>query len=189
MLSSSTFSCKCGQHGFCGPRCDIADPCLESPCSNGGECIENCGDVPDYRCNCTIGFAGKNCTEVVSVPNHLAPVRSLLLFLLSSFANFGSMGDLAQAQLSLLHKQLFTTPNKSLFALETGSLFQVNKVRHNITSDIERNESDTSTQSGYWFSFLSNIWQRFSINFLRFSSLSSSSYVCLTHHFHLHAHE
>ena len=53
---------------MCGPDCNLVDPCIEHDhvCSNGGNCIEICSTHSDYRCECSDGFIGKNCTEVVS---------------------------------------------------------------------------------------------------------------------------
>jgi len=60
------FKCIC-QDSFCGVYCNYTDPCKQDMelCSNGGTCIESCGSIPDYFCNCTEGFTGKNCTVLV----------------------------------------------------------------------------------------------------------------------------
>lgn len=54
---------------MCGTDCNLTDPCQEneSPCTNGGLCIETCTIYPDYRCQCMDGFGGKNCTEQVRI--------------------------------------------------------------------------------------------------------------------------
>lgn len=53
--------------GLCGPECNLNDPCQEENiCLNQGVCIENCGVEPHYICNCTDGFTGTNCSEVVN---------------------------------------------------------------------------------------------------------------------------
>ena len=57
--------CRC-EPGLCGMDCNLADPCLQSVCQNGGECIESCSTEAHYVCNCTEGFTGTNCTEVVN---------------------------------------------------------------------------------------------------------------------------
>lgn len=43
------------------------DPCQEneSPCLNGGMCLDACVEFADYRCQCMEGFTGKNCSEEV----------------------------------------------------------------------------------------------------------------------------
>lgn len=47
--------------------CNLADPCLmENVCLNGGVCIESCTTEAAFECNCTDGFAGTNCSEVVN---------------------------------------------------------------------------------------------------------------------------
>lgn len=47
--------------------CNLADPCLmENVCLNGGVCIESCTAEAAFECNCTDGFAGTNCSEVVN---------------------------------------------------------------------------------------------------------------------------
>lgn len=75
--------CNC-DNGRCGSSCDLADPCqsLTEVCLNGGICLESCTDVPDYRCNCTDGYAGKNCTEMVSRTPFFV-VFSLLIWLIN----------------------------------------------------------------------------------------------------------
>ena len=35
------------------------DDCADSPCDNGGTCIDK---VADYDCNCVEGYSGKNCS-------------------------------------------------------------------------------------------------------------------------------
>lgn len=39
--------------------------------------MEACALEPDYNCNCTDGFIGKNCTEVVS--NHEFMIKFILV--------------------------------------------------------------------------------------------------------------
>lgn len=75
--------CNC-DNGRCGSSCNLSDPCQTLPgvCQNGGMCMESCTDVPDYQCNCTEGYAGKNCTEMVITlfvvfHNHSVRVSSL----------------------------------------------------------------------------------------------------------------
>lgn len=66
-----TFKCICPK-SFCGVYCHTQDPCrLYQPCQNDGNCVENCRDESDYYCNCTDGFTGKNCTDVVSFIQNL----------------------------------------------------------------------------------------------------------------------
>lgn len=63
-----TFRCNC-EAGLCGPQCNLDDPCQPANvCANGGVCVEDCrADEADYVCKCTNEYAGKNCTEVVSI--------------------------------------------------------------------------------------------------------------------------
>ena len=35
------------------------DECQSNPCENGGSCVDL---HLDYKCNCTAGFEGKNCS-------------------------------------------------------------------------------------------------------------------------------
>lgn len=48
--------------------CNLSDPCLAAAdvCLNGGVCIESCTTEATYECNCTEGFTGTNCSEVVN---------------------------------------------------------------------------------------------------------------------------
>ncbi|KAG5680801.1 hypothetical protein PVAND_010286 [Polypedilum vanderplanki] len=64
--TKGSYKCQCNE-GMCGSDCNLVDPCQEneSPCMNGGKCIETCVTFPDYRCQCVDGYAGKNCTEQV----------------------------------------------------------------------------------------------------------------------------
>lgn len=57
------YTCACEDAAMCGYRCALPDPCDPDPCRNGGVCVSNCTDVPDYFCRCTDGFGGKNCTD------------------------------------------------------------------------------------------------------------------------------
>ncbi|KAL1374937.1 hypothetical protein pipiens_020398, partial [Culex pipiens pipiens] len=59
-----SFRCRCNQ-GMCGKECAQADPCIAVPniCENGGICIEDCDREHRYKCNCTVGFIGVNCSE------------------------------------------------------------------------------------------------------------------------------
>lgn len=56
--------CFC-QDGFAGEQCErTLNVCDSKPCHNSGHCV-NVG-INDYRCeNCTIGYTGKNCNEIV----------------------------------------------------------------------------------------------------------------------------
>lgn len=65
ILIYNSFRCQCSS-GRCGPNCDVDDPCMmDNVCENGGICLEACTIVPDYTCNCSNGFGGKNCSEIV----------------------------------------------------------------------------------------------------------------------------
>lgn len=57
--------CRC-EPGKCGTDCNLTDPCLEAVCVNGGVCLEMCTTEASFMCNCTEGFTGTNCSEVVS---------------------------------------------------------------------------------------------------------------------------
>ncbi|CAH1720705.1 unnamed protein product [Chironomus riparius] len=61
-----SYRCQCNE-GMCGADCNHIDPCQEneSPCMNGGLCLEACVEFADYRCQCMEGFTGKNCSEEV----------------------------------------------------------------------------------------------------------------------------
>lgn len=63
-----SFRCICPRE-VCGAYCNITDPCKSQSfipvCLNGGTCIETCKDTADYYCNCTEGYTGKNCTNLV----------------------------------------------------------------------------------------------------------------------------
>ncbi|XP_055375058.1 protein crumbs isoform X2 [Condylostylus longicornis] len=61
-----SYKCQC-ERGLCGSQCSFKDLCiLESNiCSNNGICVEDCKDYPDFYCNCSEGFTGKNCSEPV----------------------------------------------------------------------------------------------------------------------------
>ncbi|KAL3836532.1 hypothetical protein ACJMK2_021956, partial [Sinanodonta woodiana] len=37
--------------------------CLNSPCANGGVCLNSLGN---YSCNCSSGWRGQNCSEDVN---------------------------------------------------------------------------------------------------------------------------
>lgn len=64
--TKGSYKCQCNE-GMCGTDCNLTDPCQEneSPCMNGGLCVETCTIYPDYKCQCMEGFGGKNCTEQV----------------------------------------------------------------------------------------------------------------------------
>lgn len=65
-----SFKCICEQE-FCGAYCNVTDPCKRNSdqpiCLNGGICIETCKNTADYYCNCTEGYTGKNCTNLVKL--------------------------------------------------------------------------------------------------------------------------
>jgi hypothetical protein len=74
------FRCLCDV-GMCGTECNLDDPCSRPDvCLNSGVCSENCGEYEDYICNCTEGFIGKNCTEVVSLRTTSTKGFAFLLF-------------------------------------------------------------------------------------------------------------
>lgn len=63
--------CNCDE-GLCGPECKLENPCISNQvCMNDGICIENCDEEPDYICNCTSEYMGKNCTLMVSERNEI----------------------------------------------------------------------------------------------------------------------
>lgn len=64
-----SFRCKC-EIGLCGYDCNQPDPCSSvevGVCDNGGVCVERCTEFVDYFCNCTAGFMGKTCSQLVSL--------------------------------------------------------------------------------------------------------------------------
>ena len=63
--------------GFFGYKCNIVDPCITSPCANGGTCysMPN-GDTPySYCTNCNAGYIGSAC-EIVDHCYFDAPCRN-----------------------------------------------------------------------------------------------------------------
>jgi len=51
---------------MCGKGCALPNPCAGvQVCENGGQCEEDCTDISDYFCNCTLGWTGKNCSEQI----------------------------------------------------------------------------------------------------------------------------
>uniref|UniRef100_A0A8C6IZL5 Uncharacterized protein n=1 Tax=Melopsittacus undulatus TaxID=13146 RepID=A0A8C6IZL5_MELUD len=74
-LSNGGYYCKCAPL-FMGTHCDVSvNPCASNPCLYGGTCIpvknpclngalcEN--TYGSYHCNCSHGFGGKHCTDIV----------------------------------------------------------------------------------------------------------------------------
>ncbi|XP_066931947.1 fibropellin-1-like isoform X2 [Clytia hemisphaerica] len=70
-VDGKLFSCEC-PHGFLGIRCELPNPCANSPCLHNGACIDESSskekgilmaDRHDYKCFCTPGYRGKNCEE------------------------------------------------------------------------------------------------------------------------------
>ena len=56
----SSYNCACTEK-YTGNDCEILiTPCTDVLCQNGGSC-EVLGD--DYKCDCPLGFYGKNCSE------------------------------------------------------------------------------------------------------------------------------
>ena len=59
----ASFFCSC-RTGFYGELCQIYDPCLSSPCFNGGLCNSISKAAPSnmsYICKCPFGFSGDKC--------------------------------------------------------------------------------------------------------------------------------
>ncbi|KAF8564798.1 hypothetical protein P879_02209 [Paragonimus westermani] len=54
----TNWTCVCTQ-GYTGLRCEIWDPCLNSPCQPHSQCISN--NLDQYRCLCRSGWTGTNC--------------------------------------------------------------------------------------------------------------------------------
>ena len=55
---NTNFTCACSI-GYTGTTCKTnINECLETPCSNGGTCVDGVGS---YLCNCVEGFAGRQC--------------------------------------------------------------------------------------------------------------------------------
>ena len=50
--------CNCPP-GFDGKNCDHnIDECASNPCTNGATCNDQ---IDDYRCDCSLGYSGRNC--------------------------------------------------------------------------------------------------------------------------------
>lgn len=64
-VTSTSMQCltRVSVPGFSGPNCNMnIDECkLKSPCQNNATCTDTPGS---YKCECSPGFAGKNCEDV-----------------------------------------------------------------------------------------------------------------------------
>jgi hypothetical protein len=69
-LNQSIFACACTT-GFTGTFCDtsiaVSNPCLNSPCQNGGTC--QVVGTATYRCICPLGLQGIRCEQRICDPN------------------------------------------------------------------------------------------------------------------------
>jgi Notch-like protein len=59
------FECLCHSGNY-GPRCELYNPCVLTPCQNGATC-RNFTDST-YECQCPEGFDGENCVVPIGPP-------------------------------------------------------------------------------------------------------------------------
>lgn len=53
--------------GYVGSRCQFRDPCLSSPCMNGGMCrAVPKGNTVDYSCTCRLGYSDRRCLTPIN---------------------------------------------------------------------------------------------------------------------------
>ncbi|KAL3068171.1 hypothetical protein niasHS_015774 [Heterodera schachtii] len=76
----AAFSCQCPPF-YLGDRCELAGPCADSPCRNGGECVQ-LADVDNktnnnkYTCRCKRNFRGTRCEQRVDVCSEQEPCQN-----------------------------------------------------------------------------------------------------------------
>jgi len=82
-LTTGTYTCTCTA-GFSGATCTslsspavqsevVANPCLTSPCKNGGKCSQTSAS---YKCSCPVGVSGNNCEISNSNPCSFNPCQN-----------------------------------------------------------------------------------------------------------------
>lgn len=72
-LLRHAFTCSC-KRGFSGRKCELRqDPCMPTPCRNGGTCSRH---GSEFRCSCPAGFQGKRCDHERSRACEQAPCRN-----------------------------------------------------------------------------------------------------------------
>lgn len=59
------FECLCHSGNY-GPRCELYNPCVLTPCQNGATCHNFTNST--YECQCPQGFEGENCVVPVGPP-------------------------------------------------------------------------------------------------------------------------
>jgi hypothetical protein len=62
LLTNPLYKCEC-KDGFYGLRCELSNPCEESPCANNGKCIAlSSNNNNSFVCQCPADFSGQLCT-------------------------------------------------------------------------------------------------------------------------------